>query len=78
MQNDSVTIRALKPVSKPHNHMNEIVADVENEKPVVRVHCPDCRSTIDTPYGLKHGAKVTCPECRETILFTFDVERVPE
>ena len=58
--------------------MHEIISDTEDEKPVVRIMCPECRSTIDTPYGLKHGTRLRCGECRETILFTFNAERVPK
>lgn len=56
--------------------MREVVADTEDGKPVLRLRCPECTSTVEQSYGLHHGAKVTCPECRESILFTFSVERV--
>lgn len=57
--------------------MDQIIADVAEETPVVRFYCPECCTGIEQKYALTHGERLECGECGEHILFTFITERVP-
>ncbi|MFB6202249.1 MAG: hypothetical protein ABEI98_09585 [Halorhabdus sp.] len=58
--------------------MREIVGDVTDNTPVVRLRCPECNATIDTEYSVLYGQKMHCEECSELLLVTFNVETGPE
>lgn len=58
--------------------MREIIADLDDDTPIIRLQCPDCRSPIDRAYSVRHGEHVQCDECGVPILVTFNVEAIPE